>query len=101
VTAAFGQRVGAGGRTFARNAHLGVTRERQVVSEVTGMPIGRVIEHGSGRVDAEHNGELTITLTAEQVHGSRSEGRRWLYNWLRESGFTHAQAMRRMTREVR
>lgn len=94
----FASRVGSGGRTFGRNKHLGATKVTDVVSEITGLKQGRIIEHGSGRVDAEHQA-LTLTVTAEQVWGSYKEGRAWVYNSLRESGYSHSEAMRRMSRE--
>lgn len=95
----FAQRVGVGGATFRQNLHLGRTKVTDVVSEITGMPTGRIVDHGDGRRDAHHVQDTCITLTAEQVHGSYREGRRWLYDNLRSQGFTHAEAMRRMTRE--
>ncbi len=95
----FAEHVGAGSRTFGRNLHIGTINVKAVVSQITGAPVGRIVEHGDGRVDAEHRSERTITVSAEQVHGSFREGRAWLYNQLRECGFTHQEALRRMSRE--
>lgn len=94
----FADRAGVGGRTFGRNAHLGRVQVRDVVSHLTGAPVGRVVEHGDGRVDARHR-NLTVTVSAEEIHGSYREGRRWLYDTLRGHGYDHDQALRRMTRE--
>lgn len=95
----FPERVGVGARSFGRNSHLDTPKLRTVLSEVTGLPCGRIVEHGDGRQDAHAKAERTITVSAEQIHGSFREGRAWLYHQLRESGFSHEQAMRRMTRE--
>lgn len=98
TAATFRERAGVGGRTFGRNLHLAAPRVRRVVSELTGVPIGRVVEHGDGRVDVSVRNEACVTVTAEEVHGTWREARAWLYDWLRSAGMTHSEAVRRMAR---
>lgn len=97
----FGEHVGVGGRTFRGNKHLGAVNVAEVISDLTGGRIGRQVEHGDGRVDAYRNGrDLTVTISAEEIHGSFREGRKFFYDLLRTQGYTHDEAMRRMTERL-
>lgn len=95
----FADRVGVGGRTFRTNAHIGRVDVRAVVSELTGRPVGRIVEHGTGRVDAHATVERTLTIPGEAIFGTQAEARRRVYEMLRTSGCTHDEALARMTRK--
>lgn len=97
----FAERVGAGRRTFARNGHLARVDVRQVVSEITGRVVGRVVEHGSGRVDAHARIERTVTVPGEQIFGTQTAARATVYEMLRAAGLSHHEAMIRMNRKDR
>lgn len=84
-------------RNFGRNRHLAENRIRNVVSEITGRPVGKIIEHGDGRQDAVHRTD-PIRWTADDVERIMplNDLRRLIYDRARNDGMTHEQAIARL-----
>lgn len=84
-------------RGFGRNRHLAESRIRKVVSEITGRPVGKIVEHGDGRQDAVHCAE-PIRWTADDVERflPLNDLRRLIYERARRDGMTHDEAIARL-----
>jgi hypothetical protein len=84
-------------RGFGRNRHLAEPRIRQVVSEITGRPVGKIREWGDGRQDAKATVD-PIAWTAEDVERLMplNDLRRLIYESARRSGASHDEAIARL-----
>lgn len=86
-------------RAFGMNLHLLRPNIAKVYSDITGRPVGKVIEHGDGRVDAVARPE-TVTARADDVERITglplNDFRRLLYEHHRHAGMTHEQAIARL-----
>lgn len=67
-------------------------RIRQVVSEITGRPVGVQIEHRDGRMSAAVRAQ-TVEVSPDVVAPSQSELRKRVYASLRQKGHSHEGAM--------
>ena len=87
-------------RAFGMNQHLLRPKIKEIVSEITGWPIGRVIEHGDGRQDAV-TAPPAVKVSFEQVENITgnhpNDLRRLIYERARtEGGMSHDEAVARL-----
>ncbi len=84
---------------FGRNLHLKRPKVTQVVDDILGVPRGTTVEHGDGRQDS-HVIAPGVHVSADEAEGllamPLNDIRRMVYEYHRERGETHEQAVRRL-----
>lgn len=88
--------------TFGMNKHLRTPKISKIVSEITGIPEGVIVDHGDGRRDAHIQAQPVITRAeeAEDVIGlPLNDIRRMIYESHRSQGMSHDEAVATLFRD--
>lgn len=84
-------------RAFGINAHYWRPKIARIYSEITGLPVGRVVEHADGRQDAVAKAEPAHMTAAElEQFVPLNVFRESLYEVQRRKGFGHDEVVARL-----